>query len=309
MKKSQQEQSALLAKHGANPLSGCLPMLIQLPLFIGLNIVMRQAAVYITALRGMYEELASALLRVPGLVGQSETINGKTVIDGVIWNLAEGNIEGHEAIVNPQWIDNRINLENVLREAGRRYEITADQMREAIAEFGSDVLIYGLPEHLARIINRFTPEEWQLVYDYIPDAYLPDIQFMVNEIAQIQNFFGVSIVEPSGMSFPGILIPIITGISMFISSWLMQQRTYDPNADERTVMTQKMMLFVMPVMMAVFTINLVAAVGVFWITGQIFQIIQDIVLLKKSGTPIRLPFSKVPPAPVVVDAVPAKKKK
>ncbi|MCL2576712.1 MAG: YidC/Oxa1 family membrane protein insertase [Defluviitaleaceae bacterium] len=313
-RKMQQEQSALLAKHGANPLSGCLPMLIQFPLFIGLNIVMRQAALYITTLREMYVDLANALLSIRGLVGLTDDVTGR-VTPGVLWNLAEGNIRDDngnrlfEAIVNPQWIENRTALENFLLEKGVLYDITAQQLREEIAAFGSDVLFYGLPEHLARIINRFTPEEWQHVYSYIPETDLPAIQNMVTEIAQIQNFFGISIVEPSGMALPGIILPIMTGISMFISSWLMQQRTYDPNADERTVMTQKMMLFVMPVMMAVFTVNLVAAVGVFWITGQIFQIIQDIVLLKKSGTPIRLPFTKQPPQPEVVDIIPVKKRK
>ncbi|MCL2225873.1 MAG: YidC/Oxa1 family membrane protein insertase [Defluviitaleaceae bacterium] len=300
MKKSQQEQQALLAKHGANPLSGCLPMLVQFPLFIGLNIVMRQAALYITTLRDMYENLASALLDVPGLVGMSDN-------RGIIWRLAEGYAEGFGAIVNPQWVQNRLAFENYLRETGRLYGTTFEQIRADVAAFGNDILIYGLPEHLAQILNRFTPEEWELVYRYIPAEYLPEIQNKVADISQIQNFFGVSIVDPSGMGFPGILIPILTGISMLISSWLMQQRTYDPNADERTVLTQKMMLVVMPIMMMVFTVNLVAAVGVFWITGQIFQIIQDFVLLKKSGTPIRLPFAKQPEE--VVDVVPTKKKK
>jgi membrane protein insertase Oxa1/YidC/SpoIIIJ len=68
-----------------------------------------------------------------------------------------------------------------------------------------------------------------------------------------------------------------------------------------------MMLFVMPFMLAFFTINLVAAVGIFWTTGQFFQIIQDVILLKKSGTPIRLPFAK--PLPEVVDVIPVKKKR
>lgn len=298
MRKSQQEQSALLAKHGANPLSGCLPMLIQFPLFIGLNIVMRQAALYISTLRDMYEALATALLAIPGLVGTAGN-------RGIIWRLAEGQVEGFEAIVNPAWIENRTSFENLLRTRGDLYAMTAERLREELAAYPYDVLIYALPEDLARVLNRFTPGEWEIIYSYIPETYFQYINSMVAEISQIENFFGVSIVDPSGLAFPGIIIPILTGISMFFSSWLMQQRTFDPNADERTVMTQKMILFVMPVMMAVFTINLVAAVGVFWITGQIFQIIQDYVLLKRSGTPINLPFGK--PRAEIVDVVPTKK--
>lgn len=310
MKKSQQEQSALLAKHGANPLSGCLPMLIQLPLFIGLNIVMRQAALYIGTLNDMYERLANSLLEVyPRLVGRP--VYGQDGQEpGVLWRLAEGYFENFSAIVNPAWVENRINLEAYLRERGEIYTVSVEQLQNEIADRGGNILIYGFPEDLARILQRFTNAEWEFLYNHIPSAYLPEIQTLVNEIIQIETFLGVSVVNPSGTSFPGIIIPIVTGISMFISSWLMQQRTYDPNADERTVMTQKMMLFVMPIMMAFFTINLVAAVGVFWVTGQIFQIVQDLILLKRSGTPIRLPFAKAKSKTVeIVDVVPLKKKK
>lgn len=300
MKKSQKEQSALLAKHGANPLTGCLPLLVQFPLFIGLNFVMRQATLYITTLRNMYEYLAEELLRIPHLIGTTED-------RGILWRLAEGRIPGLDPIIPPGWTANLESLTNSLIERGVHYGITADQLRNEITAYGGDIIVLGLPEDLARVITRFTPNDWNLVYEYIPAENVEHIRSLVGEIGEIETFFGVSIVEPSGWGLPGILIPILTGLSMLVSSWLMQQKTYDPNADERTVLTQKMMLFVMPVMMAFFTVNLVAAVGVFWITGQLFQIVQDLIMLKKSGTPIRLPFAK--PVPEVVDVVPVKKKK
>jgi len=303
MKKSQQEQSALLAKHGANPLSGCLPILIQMPLFIGLNIVMRQASLYITRLREMYEYLAVQLLRIPGLVNPPEEA------PGLIQNLAEGRIYGYDRIIPEAWIANLHDVALWLRHRGLWYTYTEQDVRAGIDYIGGDAIMMGWPDHLARVINRFTPADWELVYANIADpANLEYIQYLVSNLVRIETFFGVSIVESSGWGLPGILIPILTGISMFVSSWLMQQRTFDPNADERAQLTQKMMLFVMPVMMAFFTVGLVAAVGVFWITGQLFQIIQDFVLLKKSGTPIRMPFAKPTPE-TVVDVVPTKKKK
>jgi len=302
MKKFQQEQSALLAKHGAHPLSGCLPLLIQMPLFIGLNTVMRQAAVYIPRLREMYEYLAMQLLNIPGLIGYYDEATG------AIQTLAEGRAYGFERIIPEAWVSNLHTFEEFLVARGTFYGTTVEQIRNELAEFGEHVIILGFPDHLAQVISRFTPADWDFVYEHIadPDA-LANIQPLVNELMGIERFLGISIVESSGWALPGIIIPIITGISMFISSWFMQLRTFDPNADERAVLTQKMMLFVMPFIMAFFTVNLVAAVGVFWITGQIFQTIQDIVLIKKSGTPIRLPFSK--PVPEVVDVVPVKKKK
>jgi len=308
MRKSQKEQTALMAKHGANPLTGCLPMLIQMPLFFGLNIVMRQASVHVASLRGFYYDLAYRLLQIPGLVS---TYYQPT---GPLERLAFETVEYREPIVPAEMIQG-----DYIRRIGEwlqaeglwGYDLPLDQvianLRAGVAHFSADVFMIGLPEDLGRVLSRFTADDWAYLYNYIPAEYLPEIQGMVNHITGVERFMGISMVESIELWSIGMVLPILTGISMFISSWLMQQRTYDPNANEQAVMMQRMMLFVMPIMMAVFTVNLVAAVGVFWVTGQIFQIIQDLILLKKSGTPIRLPFSKA--SPEVVDVVPAKKKK
>jgi len=294
MKKFQQEQSALMAKHGANPLMGCLPLLIQMPLFIGLNTVMRNSAVYIGNLRNEYEYLAAQLLEIPGLIGQ----------DGVIQQIAivppgSESPSGLGTIIPYSWMDN---LRQIAAEVPQAIATDANALRLYIDNHDLDAIVLGIPEHLARVISRFESADWYHVFNAITDdTQRGAIEYGVANLATIETFLGVSMVENSG-----IVIAVLTGISMFFSSWLMQQRTYDPNADERTAMMQKMMLFVMPVMIAFFTINLVAAVGIFWITGQIFQIAQDLIMLKKSGTKLRLPFVK---EPEVVEVVPAKKKR
>ncbi|MCL1845112.1 MAG: YidC/Oxa1 family membrane protein insertase [Defluviitaleaceae bacterium] len=294
MKKMQQEQSALMAKHGANPLTGCLPLLIQMPLFIGLNTVMRNSAVYIGNLRSEYEHIASQLLEIPGIIGPGGIIHQIAIVPS-----GEVGPSGQSGIIPYDWMEN---LRQIAAEVPQATAADPEALRIYIDNHGLDAIVLGIPEHLARVISRFESADWYTVFGAITDAAQRDaIYAAVNEISTIETFLGVSMVENSG-----IVIAVLTGISMFFSSWLMQQRTYDPNADERTAMMQKMMLFVMPVMIAFFTINLVAAVGIFWITGQIFQIVQDIIMLKKSGVKIRLPFSK---EPEVVEVVPVKKKK
>jgi len=84
----------------------------------------------------------------------------------------------------------------------------------------------------------------------------------------------------------------LVGITMLCSSWLMQLRTADPNADDKAKMQQKIMLIVMPVIMTFFTVGFPVGVGLFWITSQIFQIAQDLILNKKAGIPFRLPFKR-----------------
>jgi YidC/Oxa1 family membrane protein insertase len=294
MRKMQQEQSALMAKHGANPLSGCLPMLIQMPLFIGLNEVMRRSSFYISSLRNMYEDLAEKLLQIPGLIGIHT--EGDVVTHGVIEHLAYGTSTlGAGPIVPPNWGDNLRELGTWLYNQGLFYEHTVEQLRAGIDHVGGNIIVLGLPDHLAQVINRFTVYDWEYVRAAVPVDYYhlwAGIQNSVDSLSAVETFLGISMVSAPGWGWHGVLIPIITGISMFCSSWIMQQRTYDPNAENTAKTMQKVMLFGMPLFMAFITASLVAAVGIFWTVGQVFQVIQDIILMKKSGQKIRLPFMK-----------------
>jgi len=278
IRKANAERQALMAKHGANPLSGCLPMLIQMPLFFGIAFIMRQTFLYINVLRNMYYDLSAALIRAPGIL--TRTGEGESAFEYFARQFIPNNI-----------IQNNTQAWQILQARGLWYERTADQLNQVISEVG-DVLFLGMPEHLSRVISRFNMEDWAYVYRYIPADHLPNIEYMVGNLRQIETFFGLHVVENGGWSWPGILIPVLVAVTMFMSSWLMQLRTFDPNADDRTKMTQKIMLFAMPLMMAFFTVNFPVGVGIFWISSQVFQVATDLVLLKKAGIKISLPGMK-----------------
>ena len=135
-------------------------------------------------------------------------------------------------------------------------------------------------------------DEWNQLFEYIPASLLPNIENMVYQLQEIEVFLGLHIVESGGFNWPGIMIPILVLITSFASSWLMQKRTFDPNAEDKVKTQQKIMLYAMPVMMAAFTFGLPAGVGIFWITSQLFQVGQDLILFKKDGIPLDLPFIK-----------------
>jgi membrane protein insertase Oxa1/YidC/SpoIIIJ len=52
------------------------------------------------------------------------------------------------------------------------------------------------------------------------------------------------------------------------------------------------MVVVMPLFLGFITFNFPAGLGIFWITGQVFQGVTDFILLKKAGLPFKLPFMK-----------------
>ena len=276
IRKMNAERTALMAKHGANPLSGCLPMLLTMPLFIGLNFIIRQAFMYITRLRDVYYELSQKLIDVPYILAEG----------GYLRNLGNYFI--------PQNIhENNAELSQILLNQGLWYERTEAQLAAARELVGGETLLMGRPEELTRVINRFNMEEWYGLFNHIPAAMLEGaegIRALVYQIQGIETFFGLHVVHAGGFAWPGIMVPVLVLISSFISSWLMQKRTFDPNADDKIKMQQKIMLYAMPVVMAAFTFGLPAGVGIFWITSQIFQATQDFIMFKRDGVKLDIPF-------------------
>ncbi|MCL2285988.1 MAG: YidC/Oxa1 family membrane protein insertase [Firmicutes bacterium] len=263
VKKMNAEKQVLMQKHDANPLKGCFPMLLQMPLFIGLNFIMRQAFLYITYLRELYNDISVAIQQVPGYIE-------------LLWPIAE------------DLIPSRIikNNEEVLHLMNRGYSF------EAAREQVGDVISLSVPADLSRVISRFTSENWAWLQEQVP-AYYWTIIGQLNEYRHsIETFFGLSMVEQSGWTWPYIVLPLLTVITMFCSQWVSQQRMADPNADEKVKMQQKMMLIIMPIFIGFITVGLPGGVALFWVTSQIFQLVQDLILNKKDGIPLKLPFSK-----------------
>jgi YidC/Oxa1 family membrane protein insertase len=98
IRKMQAEQQALYAKYGANPTSGCLPLLITLPLMFALYQVIINIPAYVGQIKGMYEAMAVGIKGVDGydqiiktVVGTNARISTKdlSAVDNIINVLAK----------------------------------------------------------------------------------------------------------------------------------------------------------------------------------------------------------------------------
>jgi len=65
-RKMNAEIQALYAKNKVNPLSGCLPLVITMPLFFGLHYIMNQSYLYVSKLGDVYNSLSTAIINIPG---------------------------------------------------------------------------------------------------------------------------------------------------------------------------------------------------------------------------------------------------
>jgi len=278
-RKMSTEQSALMAKHDANPLKGCFPLLLTMPLFMGLNFVLQQAFLYITRLQNVYYDLAVAIQRVPDYIN--------------IFIPPGLSIEQHRAL--PDYHANAVRLlpNSMLDNAAelRRLQDLGLSFEEARMRVGETINI-AIPEEFARVINRFTAENWAWLSEQIPEYYWTTIAEINERRQAIESFFGLSMIEPSGWGWPSIIIPILVGVTMLCASWISQQRAASAEMDEKAKMQQRIMLIVMPIFLMFITVGFPAGLGVFWITGQVFQGVTDFIMLKKAGIPIKLPFRR-----------------
>jgi len=261
-RKMGQEQQALYSKHKVNPLGGCLPMLIQMPLFFGLLFIMQNSFMYVGTINTVYTGLAETIQAVPYFAEFMAPLARPFIPDA--WQATGDRIVA-------------------FMEAGWTYEA-------AVAEIGGNYINIYNTEHLARVLNRFHDTHWRELFIHIPDAYLPRLMEGYNHKNSIEVFFGLNLLENSGMRWPGILVPFFTVLTTVGSSWLSQ--LVNKPKDEKAKTQQTIMMVVMPLFMGFITITMPAGVGLYWIFFNLFRFVQQFIMNAQQGIKFRLPFVK-----------------
>lgn len=123
-----------------------------------------------------------------------------------------------------------------------------------------------------------SPDRSVLVYDFLPHFSLHEIDTMV---------LGFDLLTRSI-----IVLPLIVGGLQFLQMQLMQARKKKKTDDKPAKSMQsemeaanKMMKYIMPVMIAVFTAQLPAAVGLYWGTSTFYGILQQLVVNREGSKP------------------------
>jgi YidC/Oxa1 family membrane protein insertase len=232
--KMNMEIQTLYSKNKVNPLSGCLPLLIQMPLFFGISYIMQQSFLFIPTLNELYADLSTKILSA-------------CVADGGFYTYLKDTLV-HAHLPNGMELDVR------------------------------------LVENLSKAINKFSTADWQNLLGAIPKEFLEPVAALVNHKNSVEMFFGLPLIDAVGFMWPGVLIPILAGVTSLATSWL-SSRASNP-ADEKARSQQRMMTIVMPIIFAVMTFSLPGGVGIYWITGSIFQIVQQIIMNQRAGIPL-----------------------
>lgn len=99
----------------------------------------------------------------------------------------------------------------------------------------------------------------------------------LDKINHMNTFLGVNMSQNPGFGLHiAILIPILAGVTQFISVKVSQAGMEQPDSDNPAAASMKMMTYFMPLMSAFLAISLPSGLGVYWIATAVIQTIQTI---------------------------------
>lgn len=125
-------------------------------------------------------------------------------------------------------------------------------------------------------LNSFTADQWTKLKEAFP-AFSDMITQNLDKINHMNTFLGVNMSQNPGFGLHiAILIPILAGVTQFISVKVSQAGMEQPDSDNPAAASMKMMTYFMPLMSAFLAISLPSGLGVYWIATAVIQTIQTI---------------------------------
>ncbi len=245
--KLNQETMKLYQKYNVNPMSGCLPLLIQLPILMMLYWVVRKPVVYI--------------------MGFGEDEVWRIVSAVTEWAENGGSMESFLSALNIESIN--VLTDNAYKMFGN-YEIQIARFLDMNPEVMSSHWITETGKDYLTINFNFIGL---------------DMSQTPNLSAFLGIFIGKAHLVTADIALLWI-IPVLSGFSAWLTSEVTkrqnpQAQQQQTNKDgEQAANPMKGMMIMMPLMSAWFAFTLPAAIGLYWIISNILSLVQQMVLNK-----------------------------
>lgn len=155
-------------------------------------------------------------------------------------------------------------------------------------------IIYGLfmviSKPLTYMLN-YTPQQVQEMTKLIGNSQYSEVTYVKEHSLIDLHFLGINLGDIPHFMIPTnleqgllLLVPILTGITTYLSSKYSQIPTSKTAEAEKSDMQnymQKQMLIMMPLMTAWFSFVVPAGLSLYWLVGNMFQMVQQKYLIKK----------------------------
>lgn len=132
---------------------------------------------------------------------------------------------------------------------------------------------------MVTLVNMLTTTEWNTVISSIGD-YANQLTPLLAQKNSIETFMGISMINKVGFSFPGIIIPIVAGVTTYYSSVVMTKKSAQSGGDDPSMQMMKSMNIMMPIMMGGMCITMPGGIGIYWTISNLIQVGQTLLLNK-----------------------------
>lgn len=235
------ETKAVYEKYGTSMTGGCLQLVIQMPILFALYRVIYNIPAYVLPVKVSFMNVVNAL-------------TGSTAA-----NLSEGAGDTLRQFA----VDQGVSLVGVVK-VGDLAGVSGD----------------ALANKMVDILYKLNPLQWNLLQEAFPEAASIIAENYI-KIESMNSFFGINLAAtPWQKEFipnAAWLIPILAGLTQWFSTKLMtSNQNNNQDDDNPSSQMMKQMNITMPLMSVFFCFTFPVAVGLYWVAGAVFQIIQQL---------------------------------
>ena len=157
---------------------------------------------------------------------------------------------------------------------------------QVLIDSGLTTTAYDTEDALLKFLNAFSSEQWdtlQNAFTSYGNGISDTIAQQSEKILHVNNFFGINLATAPGFKLSlALLIPLLAGLTQWLSVKLMQSKSPVNDDDESNTAAQsmKMMNAMMPIISAVFCISMPSGLGLYWIMGSVVQCVQQVFINK-----------------------------
>jgi membrane protein insertase, yidC/oxa1 family len=269
VRKMQAEQQTVYQKYGVSATAGCLPMLITLPIFFALYRVIYNVPAYVPQIKEIYTNIIDAVESSGMALSDFAHNLGAFVKNGGVTDIT----------INSPLITSQ-SLSKV------------DDIVAAISTLNQDnTFTTAASNYIVDILSQFKDANWKELWDMNIFKNYPAVtdsmKTYYGELKGIYNFCGMNIMENATWKNFTISIPILAVVTQFINNKIITgSNKKDKNNQDPTAASMNTMNNIMPFMSGIFCFMFPIGVGLYWVAGNVFRIIQGLFInayFKKVG--------------------------
>ncbi|MDD4290667.1 MAG: membrane protein insertase YidC [Clostridia bacterium] len=316
-RRANMEKQKLQKDSGMSTLSSCLPLIVTLGLFMFMFYGLRSYSTYsnLVVYNKLVTEYNQAF-SFDYCDGEGDWLELYSADSEIITDtnaaLKKGNLTEVLAAlreVEADYPEFKAELETIIAESGtdltvlragvngfvserKEYFNTKTAEANAYAQKTIGENFPELGENFLWINNVFQPDSWKPIFpDYETsgvdgleeDMTASNAYTMSKKDGYEKIYSAITEYNPGyfGKGWNGLMIlPIMSILLIFLSSWISQKMTAAKSGftDEKTKQTSKMMMFIMPIMIAFFVFTYTASFAIYMVTNSLLSLLFTLVL-------------------------------